>query len=523
MRNIFTIIFFPLILYSLCSTSQITFQKTYRCGVFGSYASSVKITSDGGYVITGGSFDSLGSGIFILKVAASGDTIWSRIYHAAGGEDAASIVQSFDGGYAVCGNTASFPPGGNNTFLLKVDSLGNLQWLKKYETGFHPNYPFSLIQKSDSGFAISGTYDPTFNSGGAVLIQTDKFGNTGNLVKYGSHNCYFHSLDHTINNGFIFSGTRLSIDLNITKRNQNGFSWSKNYNAIPNSVEGSQSCIRQTSDGGYIVSCDYTFYTPVVNRDICLLKIDSLGMPIWSYAYGGTEIDGSFNVEETIDGGFIVSGYTESFGAGQNKDIYVIKVDSSGSLQWSKTYGGAMVEGFNTTVQQTADNGYIIGTSTTSFNSASDFEIYLIKTDPYGNSGCNELTPATIVTPVSFPGVTTQPLDSNLAVSGLSETFTLSGITTIRDLCLYDGYKGPDAFSEFSIFPNPATGKIKIESNFSKIRYVNIFNLLGEKVYATPEVNCQQLTVNCEFFPAGIYFIIVQTDNGTTVKKLVKQ
>ena len=77
----------------------------------------------------------------------------------------------------------------------------------------------------------------------------------------------------------------------------------------------------------------------------------------WSKTFGGSKGDQGYSVQQTADGGFIIAGQTESFGAGES-GVYLIKTDTSGNEIWSKTFGGGSAGGYS--VQQTANGGFII-------------------------------------------------------------------------------------------------------------------------------------------------------------------
>ena len=108
----------------------------------------------------------------------------------------------------------------------------------------------------------------------------------------------------------------------------------------------------------------------------------------WERTYGGSVQDRGQSVRQTLDGGYIVAGYTNSFGAG-NGDVYIIKTDASGNGVWSKTYGGTNFDGAYS-IQQTADTGYIAAGSTSSFGAGSG-DVYLIKM--YANGDTSGLAP----------------------------------------------------------------------------------------------------------------------------------
>jgi hypothetical protein len=148
--------------------------------------------------------------------------------------------------------------------------------------------------------------------------------------------------------------------------------WFKVYNI---GISG-QSVI-QTSDGGFVTTGSTHDF------DIFLLKTDHLGNEVWVHTYGGTETDQSQNVIQTTDGGFITVGYTNSFGSGR-LDIYLIKTNSLGDTVWTKTYGGAG-DDMGESIRQTEDGGYIIVGWTDSYG-AGDFDVYLIKTDSIGDT-----------------------------------------------------------------------------------------------------------------------------------------
>jgi hypothetical protein len=139
--------------------------------------------------------------------------------------------------------------------------------------------------------------------------------------------------------------------------------------------------VQQTSDGGYIVA-GYTNSFGAGNYDIFLIKTDAIGNIRWAKTFGGTSDDRAYSVQQTFDGGYIVAGYTESFGAGWY-DIFLIKTDTNGNVQWAKTYGGTSGD-VTFSVQQTSDGGYIVAGYTASFG-AGDRDIFLIKTDANGN------------------------------------------------------------------------------------------------------------------------------------------
>ena len=101
----------------------------------------------------------------------------------------------------------------------------------------------------------------------------------------------------------------------------------------------------------------------------------------WAYTYGGSNGDFVTSIQQTTDEGYVVAGYTESFGAG-NHDAWVMKLDASGNIAWQKTYGGSDFD-YARNVQQTTDSGYIVAGGTGSFGAGSD-DVWIIKLDAGG-------------------------------------------------------------------------------------------------------------------------------------------
>ncbi|MFZ8835387.1 MAG: hypothetical protein ACO2O5_14520, partial [Candidatus Caldipriscus sp.] len=206
--------------------------------------------------------------------------------------------------------------------------------------------------------------------------QVVKFAKT-----YGGANWdWASSVRQTSDGGYIVVGVTLSFgagnrDIFLIKTNASGnLQWAKTYGGTN---EEEAFSVQQTSDGGYIVA-GFTHSFGAGNRDIFLIKTNASGNVQWAKTYGGTDDDRAYSVQKTSDGGYIVAGFTGSFGAGA-WDVFLIKTDASGNVQWAKTYGGTNSD-VASSVQQTSDGGYIVVGFTHSFG-AGDRDIFLIKTD----------------------------------------------------------------------------------------------------------------------------------------------
>ena len=139
--------------------------------------------------------------------------------------------------------------------------------------------------------------------------------------------------------------------------------------------------IQQTKDGGYIVA-GATESFGAGGYDFYIIKLDEDGDKVWERTYGGNSEDKAYSIQQTRDGGYIVAGSTGSFGAGAN-DFYIIKLDKNGNKEWERTYGGKYNDKAYS-IQQTKDGGYIVAGETWSFEKGTN-DFYILKLDKDGN------------------------------------------------------------------------------------------------------------------------------------------
>src|SRR5205823_392934 len=135
--------------------------------------------------------------------------------------------------------------------------------------------------------------------------------------------------------------------------------------------------IHQTSDGGYILT-GHTYSFSAGEPDVYLIRTDSSGDSLWTKTFGGLGFDDGVSVQQTTDGGYIIVGVTNLF-TPDSGDVYLMKTDSSGNVLWTRTYGGTGND-IGYSVQQNADGGYIIA-GVTNFLSGDSSDVYLIRTD----------------------------------------------------------------------------------------------------------------------------------------------
>jgi hypothetical protein len=187
-------------------------------------------------------------------------------------------------------------------------------------------------------------------------------------------------VQQTTDGGYIITGKKDN-DMTLIKTDDNGTEqWSKIFGGTTNGDYGFS--VQQTTDGGYII-CGETYSFGNGNSDVYLIKTDDNGLEQWNQLFGGASFDGGYSVQQTTDGGYVITGYTESFGSGA-MNVYLIKTDSNGVEQWHKTFGDTGTGNDGQCVQQTIDGGYIIA-GYTNYDGSGVGDAYLIKTDSNGD------------------------------------------------------------------------------------------------------------------------------------------
>jgi len=381
-------------------------QKTFG-GSNEDYAYSIQQTSDGGYIVAGytASFGAGGYDVYILKLDSDGNLIWQKTFGGSGYDWAYSIQQTSDGGYIVAGWTWSFGEGGKDIYILKLNENGQLVWQKTFG-GCSDDVAHSIQQTSDGGYIISGEKDNTdrcipykygaifFYAGYIYIIKLDENGNLVWEKKFDGNYGEAYSIQQTNDGGYIVTGEIINQNENadnifealnrnicILKLDADGnLVWQKTFGG--SSWDFAYS-IQQTSDGGYIVAGG-TMSFGAGGYDVYILKLDSKGDLVWQKTFGGCSDDVAYSIQQTNDGGYIVAGYTASFGAG-GYDVYILKLDADGNLVWEKTFGGSSGDWANS-IQQTNDGGYIVAGYTQSFG-AGYYDVYILKLDENGNTG----------------------------------------------------------------------------------------------------------------------------------------
>ncbi|MBU1919967.1 T9SS type A sorting domain-containing protein [bacterium] len=342
-------------------------------------------TSDGGYALAGEA-DYIGGGFALIKTDQNGDTLWARCYsrEIGGSRVCYSVQQTTDGGFILAGSAFTLTNLSKDYMIVKTDSLGDSLWTCGFG-GSEFDECYCVYQTSDGGYLLGG-YSESYGAGQEdfYIVKLDADGDSLWSRTYGgelSEEC--NAVLETSDGGYLMAGSTESFgngrefvpDIWILKTDCNGDSlWSRTYGD-----DGREVCysMLETSEGGYVLAG--FDHLSVGWEDFLLLKVDEFGDSLWYKTYGDTSQERCNSIYGTSDGGYIMGGFTRSYGAGR-EDWWVLKVNSNGDSLWSQPFGGESMERCMS-VQQTMDGGYMYAGYTGSF-SDSEWRIWLIKTGP---------------------------------------------------------------------------------------------------------------------------------------------
>jgi hypothetical protein len=289
------------------------------------------------------------------------------------------------GGYLLCGWTYSFGSGDANQYLVRTDEAGDTIWTLACGAQSSEDNGLKVKPTFDTGFVVVGY---SIRSGRANMTLT-KIGTRGESLwarEYGgSLDDMAYAVDQTPDSGFIIIGATYSFgtgrpNIYAVRTDARGDTlWTKTYGGADEDYAFS---VAATRDSGFMV-CGWTRSYGAGMADIYLIKTDVRGDTEWTRTYGGAEDEYGHTVRQTADGGYIVAGSTLSSGAGL-ADFYLVRIDSSGDTLWTRTYGGDSSD-LGHTVELTEDGGFIMAGQTSSFGAGS-WDAWLVKTDSLGET-----------------------------------------------------------------------------------------------------------------------------------------
>lgn len=344
-------------------------------------------TPDGGVVVAGYT-NSYGAGsddAFLIGVDAVSEMQWQQTFGEASNDRARALISLSEGGFALAGYTYSYVSRSTDALLVKTGPTGAQVWARSYggplAQGGH-----AVARAPDGGYLVAGyaaTVSPGTND--VYVLKTDSTGNSIWSKTYGGAEVdEAHAVCAAPGGGYIIVGDTWSYgagsaDIYMLKIDENGsLAWQKTFGGA---ADERGNAVAPTRDGGYIIA-GRTFSFGAGLLDMYLIKTDGGGNLVWQKTLGGTSSDEACAVAQTADGGYVVAGFTDSYGAG-NFDACLVKTDASGNMKWQKTYGGDQDDGANC-LTIGPDGGFILAGWTSSFGHGGD-DLYLLRTDSLGN------------------------------------------------------------------------------------------------------------------------------------------
>lgn len=482
---------------------------------------------------------------------------WESALGGSGGDQGYCAEKTADGGYVLGGSTTSTNGDvtGNNgqtdVWAAKIDASGNFLWGHNYG-GSNTEFVFDMAKASDGGFYIVGKSNsndgdiPENNgSNDMMILKINSDGSVleGITIRGGSGDDQARAITTTINGDVVVGGLYNSTDgdpipsqggydfwvLRLTE-NLTGI-WQKRFGGSGDDLLYS---MKKTSDGGFILggqtnSPDGDVTGNQGGYDYWAVKISGTGTLQWQKTFGGTNSDRGQDIVQTPDGGYIMAGHTLSndgdvTGNHGENDIWIVKMDANGNLQWQKCFGGSQSESAYSIISTT--NGYVVAGNTesndgdvTGNHGGNDY--WMVRFSQTGNlqwqktMGGNE--------PAETANEVLKTDDDGYLLVGESNSSDgdVSGAHGQWDFWAVKLDPDPLSVNEFdanpiSIYPNPAKGYFTVDLGQSTNTNgeVSVSNLLGKTVFKS-KMNGPQMQVTTNGWVNGMYFVNIRSKNGS--------
>jgi uncharacterized delta-60 repeat protein len=339
-------------------------------------------TNDGGFALAGHSY-SYGTGMedfWLVKTDPSGLPQWTRRFGGANPERCWAVQQTTDGGYILAGFTQSFGAGAKDFWLLKTNATGDSLWSHTYG-GLENEWATCVQQTSDGGYVLGG-WTQSYGAGDFDMwvVKTNSIGILQWSHTYGGlYQDECHDILELPAGGYLVTGKTQSFgagdwDFYAVKTVADGTPvWSRTYGGGASDESWAATMM---SGGGYALVGQTMSYGSGA-KDFWLVRTDADGNQLWHRSFGGFSNEWATSVKETSDGGILLAGWTQTFGAG-NIDMWAVKTFPNGDLYWSRTFGGPGFEECQA-LQEMPDGSYALAGLTTSFGSG-NYDFWLVKT-----------------------------------------------------------------------------------------------------------------------------------------------
>lgn len=459
------------ILLKIDSAANVLWSKQINITGFNSRFNVIKPTNDSCFIIAGSLYNSLSSkqDIFLVKINAVGDTLWTREISQTNDSYAYDVQQTADSGYVLTGYIEN--SGGPTTvFLTKTDILGTVQWNQKIEVGNSSNYCSSVKITNDGGYAIFMTFEnnPPYEMGAAIV----KLSSTGL------------------------------------------FQWAKKYDNGTMSQSNRAIDIDVTSGG---MACYMTN-----NQSVVFMKVDNTGAIIsdtnyYHYVNGANSNEVVSKILKTSDGNYIFA--TGAGNAHWNGDV--MKVDTSGNVIWEH-----MLNSDPIMIIEAKDSGYTILSTGPMWGVRSSAPSYndqlgIIKTDSLG-IGVNCINPyISGSTSISFIATSISPtITSGGAINYREAVIIVNPPFISENGCVtFLGGIDENTNSAISVYPNPSSSSFTFLGLQSECE-IEIYNVLGKIIYSNT-LSKEKATIDFSQQAKGIYFYRLVEGSNICAGKIV--
>ena len=457
-----------------------------------------------------------------LSTTLQAQITFEKVIDTLGAGPASCIQETFDGGYVLTGMSLF---NGNDMLVLKLDSIGNIEWNKIYG-GPTIDYGDFIEQLPDSGYMVNGTYNSSANAGKNWLLRLDANGDSVWTKQFsagigGTMPCENNSMASINNSIYGMTGSYQQPGqlpaIFFQSCLNNGFLLSNKI--YPTTFSSDARAINKTFDGGFVFTGEIGMTS--TDPDIYLIRTNAFGDTIWTKKYHKIQRQLGQDLVQTTDSGFALVSILLS---STNYEIYLIKTNGDGDTTWTKTYN------FNynpvpKSLQQTDDGGYIIVGECQNIN----FErsVFLIKTNAMGDTLWSRQFKAGGVSVNNTSYYVRQTKDKGYIFCGLS-TMAPTGLYIIKTDSLgmvYSTTGIPEVNNPFSltIYPNPNSGVFTLNAKgiSKKGDPIKIYNANNQCVYSGDLFNNSECSLNLFYLTNGLYFIVLYSDNKVFSKKFI--
>ena len=476
---------------------------------------SIIQTTDGGFIAVGQT--EINGDMYIVKLNSTGQLQWNKTIGGSGTYIALSVVQTFDGGYVLSGFGNPYSSGIAGPFIVKLSQAGTIEWARLL-TSEDLGAAYSIIQTNDGGYATAVSFPDGGGTYRMIIVKLNNMGIIQWSKDFGSAS-YTRCIKQTSDGGYVLAGAKggPALDMFIVKLDSTGtLLWAKTIGGAGDEFAYS---ITQTTDGGFAVA-GYTDSFGNAEK-VYIVKLDSSGMLQWTKVLA-INSDLAYSIVQTTDGGYAVAGYTGAYNS-----MLIIKLNPDGSLQWSRVLDG----GFAYSIEQTTDGGYaaagfggILGAT----------GMFIVKFDNNGNTCANTISHSISVDSGGTLG-SPIPVITNLTITDTLFTPLTGTHGFVTPICVIGiqsiSNEIPASYKLYQNYPNPfnPTTKIKfsipyVKSELHVVR-LNIYDISGKLVKKLIQEilkpGSYEITFDALSYSSGVYFYKLETNGFVESKKMV--